>query len=176
MSKESPHQPLGGLPVAAAPKWTNPNVGMLALIAATYQEYGEGSIAVLRAGMRRLGRRTGQYMLETHLVAAGCTPTEWGRFSHQLMELTGFYTYEEVEASENIYCFRVPSDAMPYHEPIAYLGAPPDACDILCDWDRGCLETINPRIRMTQPLCSVRGDEYCFWQYDLLQSEAATDT
>ena len=158
---------LGGMPVASAPTWTNPNVGMIALIAATYAACGEGSLQALRDGMRKLGRRTGQAMLEHGLVSKDCSPIEWGRFTHQLMELTGFYDYHEVTATDSLYEFQVPAASWPYHEPMRYLDAPPEVCDIPADWDRGCLETVNPRIRMTQPKCSARGDDCCLWRYEL---------
>lgn len=161
------HAPLGGMPVATAPTWTNPNVGMIALIAATYTAFGPESVEVLRAGMRRLGRKTGQAMLDQGLVSLDCSPTEWGRFTHQLMDLTGMYDYEEVTVSDDVYEFMVPSSAWPYHEPQHYLDGPPEVCDIPADWDRGCLEIVNSRISMTQPTCSARGDDACLWRYEI---------
>lgn len=159
--------PLGGMPVASAPEWTNPNVGMFALIAAAYNEYGEGSLEVLSDGMRHLGRRTGQDMLDQGLVGKDCSPTEWGRFTHQLMDLTGMYVYQEVIATDDVYEFVVPAEAWPYHAPLKYLNAPGAVCDICADWDRGCLDTVSPRIVMTQPECSGRGDSVCRWRYEI---------
>lgn len=163
-------QPLGGMAVATAPTWTNPLVGMFSLMASTHAAYGAGSLAVMREGLRRLGVRTGAAMLEADLVPPGCSPTRWGRFTHQLMDLTGMYDYDEVLATDAAYEFTVPSAAWPYHEPVAYLGAPVEACDISAEWDRGCLDTVNPRIVMTQPECSGRGDPVCRWRYDLRSS------
>lgn len=160
--------PLGGMPVATEPAWTNPNVGMIALISAVHSAYGAGSLDVMREGMRRLGRRTGQAMLDAELVSENCSPTEWGRFTHQLMDLTGMYVYQEITATDRVYEFSVPSGAWPYHEPQRHLEGPGEVCDIPADWDRGCLETINPRIRMTQPKCSARGDDQCLWRYELI--------
>jgi hypothetical protein len=160
-------QPLGGMPVATAPTWTNPLVGMFALMGAVFQDFGQHSVPVMRTGLRNLGRRTGQAMLEANLIAENCTPTEWGRFTHQLMDLTGMYEYDELTSSPSLYEFVVPSAAWPYHEPVRYLGAPPEACDISADWDRGCLDVINPRILMSQPECSGRGDDRCLWRYEL---------
>lgn len=162
--------PLGGMPIATAPEWTNPLVGMFALMAATYNEYGPDSLKVMSEGMKRLGRRTGEAMLAHNLVPKNCTPTEWGRFTHQLMDLTGMYVYEEVIATDDVYEFTVPAEAWPYHRPVKYLNAPAEACDISADWDRGCLETISPRIVMTQPECSGRGDPVCRWRYELASS------
>jgi hypothetical protein len=160
-------QPLGGMPITTAPTWTNPVVGMFALMGATFQRYGPESIETMRAGLRHLGQRTGQDMLATGLISAGCSPTEWGRFTHQLMDLTGMYVYKELTSTPTLYEFVVPSSAWPYNEPVAYLGAPPEACDISADWDRGCLDAINPAIFMTQPKCSGRGDDACLWRYEL---------
>jgi hypothetical protein len=140
---------------------------MFALIAAAYNEYGEGSLKVLSDGMRHLGRRTGQDMLAQGLVSKDCSPTEWGRFTHQLMDLTGMYVYEEVIATDDVYEFVVPAQAWPYHAPLKYLNAPGEVCDICADWDRGCLDTVSPRIVMTQPECSGRGDSVCRWRYEL---------
>lgn len=161
-------KPLGGMPVTTAPTWTNPQVGMFALIAATYNAYGQESLSVLTEGFKHLGRRGGQDMLDQGLVSKGCSPTEWGRFTHQLMDLTGMYVYEEVLATDTVYEFVVPAEVWPYHEPMAYLKAPPEACDICADWDRGNLETVNPLIVMTQPECSGRGDAVCRWRYELV--------
>lgn len=169
MTQESTSVPLGGMPVAAEPTWTNPNVGMIALISATFSAYGPDSLEVLSEGMKTLGRRTGQAMLDAGLVSKDCGPMEWGRFTHQLMDLTGMYVYEEVTATDTVYEFAVPSDAWPYHAPRAYLEGPPEVCDIPADWDRGCLETVNPRIVMTQPECSARGDDRCLWRYELVE-------
>lgn len=169
-SPDDDRQPLGGMPVATAPTWTNPLVGMFSLMASTYAEYGADSLKTMRAGLRRLGHRTGTAMLEARLVQQGCTPTEWGRFTHQLMDLTGMYDYDEVLATPDAYEFTVPRAAWPYHEPVAYLGAPPEACDISAEWDRGCLDTVNPQIVMTQPECSGRGDSVCRWRYDIRSS------
>lgn len=166
MSDEIPG-PLGGMPIATAPTWTNPLVGMFALVGAVAQHYGRESLPIMSGGLRTLGRRTGQAMLEAGLIRQGCSPTEWGRFTHQLMDLTGMYVYEEIVSTPEVYEFVVPSGAWPYHEPVAYLGAPPEACDISADWDRGCLDTVSPRILMTQPKCSGRGDEHCLWRYEI---------
>ncbi len=163
---ETPSAPLGGMPVATAPTWTNPNVGMIALIAAAHTAYGPDALPALRAGMHRLGLRTGRAMIEAGLVSDGCSPTEWGRFTHQLMDLTGMYVYEELTVSDEVYEFAVPSEAWPYHEPMRYLDAPPEICDIPADWDRGCLATVSPAILMTQPECSARGDARCLWRYE----------
>ncbi|MBB3043102.1 hypothetical protein [Nocardioides soli] len=161
-------EPLGGMPVAAAPTWTNPQVGMFALIASTYNQYGPESLPVLTEGFKHLGRRTGEDMLAHNLVGRDCSPTEWGRFTHQLMDLTGMYVYEEIIATDEVYEFVVPAKVWPYHEPFEYLKAPSEACDICADWDRGCLETVSPRIVMTQPECSGRGDDVCRWRYELV--------
>ena len=156
------------MPVESAPTWTNPLVGMLALISATHAAYGPESLHIMSEGMKLLGRRTGQSMLEHGLIAAGCSPAEWGRFTHQLMDLTGMHTYYETAATEAVYEFVVPSAAWPYHDPQAYLDSPPEWCEIQADWDRGCLQTINPQIAMTQPKCSARGDDECLWRYELV--------
>lgn len=161
-------KPLGGMPIATAPTWTNPLVGMFALMGAAFQTYGPESIDVLRAGLRHLGRRTGEDMLAANLITQDCTPTEWGRFTHQLMDLTGMYDVEETNSTPDLYEFVVLSSAWPYHAPMSYLGAPPEACDMSADWDRGCLDVVNPDIRMTQPECSGRGDEQCLWRYELV--------
>jgi hypothetical protein len=155
------------MPVATAPTWTNPLVGMFALIGAVTVEFGTPAIPVMREGLRKLGRRTGHAMLEANLIAEGCTPTEWGRFTHQLMDLTGMYVYEEITDTPDLYEFAVPTEAWPYHAPVAYLSAPPEACDMSADWDRGCLDVINPAIVMTQPECSGRGDARCLWRYEM---------
>ena len=100
-------EPLGGMPIATAPTWTNPLVGMFALMGAVSRNYGDDSIPVMRSGLRTLGRRTGQAMLEANLIGAGCTPTEWGRFTHQLMDLTGMYVYQEIASTATMYEFVV---------------------------------------------------------------------
>ncbi|MEV6927588.1 hypothetical protein AB0M46_24230 [Dactylosporangium sp. NPDC051485] len=162
--------PLGGMPIARAPEWTNPLVGMFALMAATYKAYGPESLPILSEGMKHLGRRTGEDMLAHELVPKDCTPTEWGRFTHQLMDLTGMYVYKEIIATDTVYEFTVPAEVWPYHRPVEYLGAPEQSCDISADWDRGCLETVSPRIVMTQPECAGRGDAVCRWRYELVPS------
>jgi hypothetical protein len=149
----------------AAPDWTNPNVGMIALIAGTINEFGEDGRRVVTGSLFKLGLKTGEYMIEKGLVPAGASPTEWGRFTLQLMDLTGFYDYEEVEATDRRYQFKV--TRYPYLDAFRYLEAPPDACDIPGYWDRGCLATINPDVEMTHPKCFWQGDPYCLWSYEL---------
>jgi hypothetical protein len=151
--------------VTEAPDWTNPNIGMVALICGAYHAYGEEGLLVSKRALYRLGIRTGRYMIEQGLVPSDCTPTEWGRFTLDLMDLTGFYRHEEVEASPTRYEFRVTE--YPYLEPYRYLDAPRDICDIPGYWDRGCLATINPRILMSKPACFWWGDGECRWVYEL---------
>jgi hypothetical protein len=151
--------------VTQAPDWTNPNIGMVALITASWHAYGEEGLTVSKKGLFKLGLRTGQYMLDEGLVPKDCTATEWGRFTLDLMDLTGFHHYEELEATPERYQFRVTK--YPYLEPYRYLDAPRDICDIPGFWDRGCLATINPRIRMSKPRCFNWGDTECRWVYEL---------
>ena len=80
------------------------------------------------------------------------------------------YDYHELTATDTVYEFSVPSSAWPYHDPQSYLAGPPEVCDIPADWDRGCLETINPLIVMTQPKCAARGDDMCLWRYEIRPS------
>ena len=157
--------------VTAAPDWTNPNIGMVALITGTYHAMGEEGLLVSKRALYKLGLRTGAYMVEQGLVPKDCTPTEWGRFTLDLMDLTGFYHYEELEATPERYQFRVTK--YPYLAPYRYLDAPRDICDIPGFWDRGCLATINPRIRMSKPRCFWWGDTECRWVYELADEPVA---
>jgi hypothetical protein len=149
----------------AAPDWTNPNVGMIALISGVINAFGDEGRSVAKGSLFKLGLKTGEYMIDKGLVSRGASPTEWGRFTLQLMDLTGFHDYEEVESTERRYQFKV--TRYPYLDAFRYLDAPADACDIPGDWDRGCLATINPRIEMTQPKCFWQDDPFCLWSYEL---------
>jgi len=151
--------------VTAAPDWTNPNIGMVALITASWHAFGEQGLETSKQGLHTLGLKTGEYMLAEGLVPRDCSPTDWGRFTLDLMDLTGFHHHEELEATPERYQFRVTK--YPYLEPYRYLDAPRDICDIPGWWDRGCLATINPRIAMSKPLCFNWGDSECRWVYEL---------
>ncbi len=151
--------------VTHAPNWTNPNIGMVALICGAYHAFGPEGERVSKQALYRLGLKTGEYMVAEGLVSKDCSPTEWGRLTLDLMDMTGFYHHEEVEATSARYVFRVTQ--YPYLDPYRYLDAPQGICDIPAFWDRGCLATINPRIRMSKTKCFWWGDPECRWEYDL---------
>lgn len=167
MENEQYKSKLGGMTIASDPTWANPNVGMIALMASSYHAYGDQALEDMRAAFRKLGHKSGEAALANGWLTRDCSPTEWGRYTHQLMDLTGMYAYEELTATDTLYEFQVRSENWPYHEPMEYFDAPHDICDIPADWDRGMLDVINPKMVMTQPKCSARGDEMCLWRYEL---------
>jgi hypothetical protein len=152
--------------VMAAPEWTNPFIGMVALISAAYHAFGPAAEQVSKEALYRLGLRTGEFMLEQRMIAKDCSPTEWGRFTLDLMDLTGFHDHEEIDADATRFEFRL--TAYPYLDPYRYLDAPRDVCDIPVWWDRGCLAVINAKIRITKTKCFWWGDGECRWVHELM--------
>jgi hypothetical protein len=153
--------------LSRAPDWTNPYIGMVALVCGAYRAFGPEAEKVSKDVLYRLGLRTGEYMMEKGLVAKDCSTTEWGRFTLKLMDLTGFVDHEELDASPGRYEFRLTS--YPYLDAYRYLDAPRDICDTSVWWDRGCLATINPRIRITKTRCFWWGDSECRWVHEEIQ-------
>lgn len=155
-------------PLLDNPEWTNPNIGMSAAIAAAVNEWGERGEEVMRKALFHLGLKTGAFMLERNLIEKNCTPEEWGRFTMALMDLCGFSAYEEVESTPTRHVFKVLE--YPYLEAFRHINAPPSICDIPGEWDRGCLQTINPRIVKTSPKCMWNGDPYCLRVHELREA------
>ena len=103
-------------------------------------------------------------MIEEGLVHAGASPHEWGEFSKQLLDLTGIQDHETIEDNEERCVVKVKDCGS--LEPFAYLEAPPDICQLIVEWDNGCLETISPGMRVEIRKCVYRGDPHCLYVYE----------
>jgi len=147
----------GGTSIANAPDWTNPQVGLYAILSAVCNRYGEEGRRVARQSLYDLGLRSGQFLLDQGVVRAGCTPAEWGEVAADLAEVSGFYDHRSVGISED--CFELHLTRYPYLEPFTFFGAPHDILDIGIAWERGCLKTINPELTVSVPRCIWRGDD-----------------
>jgi len=145
-----------GTTVANAPDWTNPQAGLYAVASAVCNAYGDEGRQVVEQALYTLGLRSGQFLMDHGVIAAGCTPAEWGRVAADLADLAGFYDHESVAVSDR--CFELHLTQYPYVEPFTVFGAPADIVEIGAAWDRGCLRAINPRLRLTVPSCLWRGD------------------
>lgn len=148
--------------------WMNPNMGLVAVIVQDIQDHGSKGEALVRDALRALGRRNAHAILRDGHVDRDAGPVEWGRFTLKLMNMTGFMDYAEISAEPDYYAFEVRT--YPYTEAFEYLEAPPQTCDIPGDWDRGCIETINPSIEMLHPRCLWRGDQSCVWEYRIMST------
>ena len=60
--------------LTAAPDWTNPNIGMVALITASWHAFGEQGLETSKQGLYKLGLKTGEYMLSEGLVPKDASP------------------------------------------------------------------------------------------------------
>jgi hypothetical protein len=151
--------------VVDAPDWTNPQVGLFALISALINRYGDEATATIRRALFELGVRAGEYLIENGAVERDCTPREWSGIAHELLDVTGFYRHEDVTSTELVHEIRVPD--YPYLEPFRYFESPLNILDIAAEWDRGCLRAVNPAIELTQVRCIWRGDADGLWRYAL---------
>ena len=156
--------------VTGSPRWTNPYIGMCALISACINTFGEEGETAMREAMLNLGRKTGQAMIDQGLVPKGASVQRWGKMLEQLLDLTGIHDHQCVESTPERYLVRV--NSCEYPEPYEHIKAPPNICEIPIQWDNGCLETVNPEIRMTIRQCIWRGDGYCLYCIDKRQAEA----
>jgi hypothetical protein len=144
----------GEKPVAEAPDWTNPLVGLLAIVSALSGRWpGRGELEV-KAALEQLGALAGQYLLEHQVVGKGCGAEEWLTHADRLWELAGFYQRRsEAQRADSVV---VVLEHQPYLEPLRFFDAPADIFDLITSWDRGCLSVVSPGLELTWEQCAWR--------------------
>jgi predicted hydrocarbon binding protein len=147
--------------VVAAPKWTNPYIGICAMISATVNAYGLGALDVLRKAFIELGKKTGEYMIGQGLVKKGASIHEWGKMTIDLLDLTGIYSHDVIQDDADNFVIKV--EDCGYQEPFRYINAPADVCQVPIQWDNGCLQTINPELHTEIVQCAYKGDGHCIY-------------
>src|SRR5262245_19685874 len=115
--------------VAEYPLYTNPHIRMCSVITATIRHFGRDGEQLLRTTYRRLGRRTGRYMLAVGVAAEGASVQEWGRVSEEIMEINGLGGYTRIDQGPEVHAVVVPGCAR-YTQAYRFLGAPAHLCAI----------------------------------------------
>ncbi len=142
-----------------SPKWTNPYVGLCSMIATAANEYGNGALKVMSDALTRVGRKTGEYLIERGIVEPGCSIAEWGAIELETLQLRGIYQAEVIQSGEDDFVIRVPDCG--YQEPFRYMNAPREICSVPWCWDEGELQTVNPELHLEVAKCAYRGDDCC---------------
>ncbi len=75
--------------VSNYPLYTNPHVRMCSVITGVIQRWDEDGHEMLRQTYRRLGRRTGRYMMASGVVPKDADIETYGRVSEQIMDING---------------------------------------------------------------------------------------
>ena len=114
--------------VVHSPQWTNPYIGMCALISAAVNSFGKEGERVMIEALRNLGLKTGEYMIREGLVLKDSSVETWGKLTEQLLDLTGITNHECIESSPDRYSIKVKGCVYP--EPYAYLKAPHNICNL----------------------------------------------
>lgn len=148
-------------PLAQAPTWTNPYIGMVALATAVIKRWGAEGEAVISDAFFDLGLRTGAYMREQRVTSEQPGAQEWGRLTEKLLDLTGITDHTVVEDTPDRFTIMVRS--CPYVAAYRALGSPSYICRIPTLWDRGCIAALNPRLTLTQPKTLMQDDSHCLY-------------
>ncbi len=53
----------------------------------------------------------------------------------------------------------------PWIEGFKAKGAHPDICEWVCKMDEGIGQAVDSNVKMTLPMCMMRGDPYCIYRY-----------
>lgn len=157
--------------IRAHPTVTNPHIRMCAVITRVIREHGPLGEKVVREAYRALGHRTGQYMIATGVVPAAADLETYGRVSEQIMDACGLDGWTRVQLDPKQHRTIVPNCAkyIPQYE---RMGAPREFCSIPFEWDNGCLDVINPALRIQPERCTYAGDAEC--HYVIRDTVAAT--
>jgi hypothetical protein len=144
------------------PTITNPHVRMCAAITAVMTPRWPEAEPVLREVYRDLGHHTGRYMVDTGVVASGADLETYGRVSEQIMDACGFEGWRRLTTDASEHRTAVPGCAayVPFFHGI---GAPKNLCEIPFEWDNGCLDVINPDLRIAPERCAYRGAGECHY-------------
>lgn len=140
----------------------NPHIRMCAVITAVLHGWGSKGERILRNAYRDLGHKTGQYMIATGIVAKGADLETYGRVSEQIMDVCGLDGWTRLDTASTEHRTVVPNCAK-YTQQYQAMNAPKHLCAIPFEWDNGCLDAINPSLRILPEMCRYVGDLECHY-------------
>jgi hypothetical protein len=161
--------------IAAHPLYLNPHIRMCAVITRAIAKWGGEAESLLRSTYRRLGRKTGNFVIAAGVVRRGATVAEWGRVSEEIMDLNGLGGWSRVEVSEQRHDLEVPA-CKRYTEAYRALGAPRQLCSIPFEWDNGCLDAVNPELQVWPGPCAYQGAASCHYVIDRRPEDQTAQT
>ncbi len=144
---------------------------MCSVITGVIRRWQADGHQLLRTTYRRLGRRTGRYMIAAGVVSAGADLETYGRVSEQIMDINGLGGHTRLDTGQLEHALRVPNCAR-YTEAYRFLQAPDFLCTIPFEWDNGCLDSINPELQIWPGPCVYRGDADCVYRISQRQTFA----
>jgi hypothetical protein len=133
-------------PLEQAQAWTNPQAGLYAILSRSIDHFGPGAVAVLGDAMASLGRLTGEYMIEHHLVEAGATVEAIARMAGALTHIAGFREISLTGATDRVTLSAAENPFLPV---LRFFGNGADVSRVVQEWENGWVATVNPRARST---------------------------
>lgn len=144
------------------PLVTNPHIRMCAVITEVLHLFGQQGAEVLREAYTDLGHRTGAFMIAGQVVPPGANLETWGRVSEEIMDTCGLEGWTRVPTDNTQHRVKVPGCAA-YVDVYRQIGAPAELCAIPFAWDNGCLDIVNPNLRINPEMCVYTGDVECHY-------------
>lgn len=155
------------------PNWSNPFIGLPALVSASIEAYDEEGAQLCRDALRGLGRFSGTYLMDAGVLPINANAVEIATFATRVLRNDGIASAGLVESTPARASIAIPDD--PHLGAYDLIGAPRNLVDVLVEWDRGILEVVNPDISFEVERDAWRGDGAGQWTYEAQSTPARRD-